>query len=114
VTTPLHKPKQHHQGKWNGRFKGCVVIFGNRCDPFPIPDSGFWIRKSDLRMLAATFTKSVPPGRFSNRLKALSGTDAGVSRAAFQAFQTCPGFVFTTAMALRVSTMHGDQSASSW
>ena len=29
------------------------------------------------------------------------------------AFQTWPGLVFIGAMALRVSTMHGDQSASS-
>jgi hypothetical protein len=41
----LHEPRQRHQKKWNGRFKGCVVIFGNRRDPFQIPDTGFWIRK---------------------------------------------------------------------
>ena len=37
-----------------------------------------------------------------------------ISRAEYpQAFQTCPGLVLIAAMALRVSTMHGDQSASS-
>ena len=60
------------------------------------------------------FPVQIPSPQPSLRLRAEGPT---LARRRFSgptyAFQTCPGLVFIVTMALRVSTMHGDQSASS-